>query len=126
MTTVLQFEFGKVEIFDFYIVTTMKEGIIVIPEYNNELINVANKYFKNKPFAYITNRVNSYSVDPKIYIETSKIKNLVAFAVVTKEAINMSNVEVEKIFLKKPFQQFETLDEAIYWAKHIIKDTTVA
>jgi len=36
----------------------------------------------NEAFVYITHRVNSYSVDPTIYISVSKIENLVGFAVV--------------------------------------------
>ena len=98
----------------------MKEGVTVKPEYNKELERIAETYFPNQPFAYITNRVHSYAVDPRVYLETSKIENLVAFAVVSKKPVNITNVEVEKIFLKKPLETFTDMDEAISWAQDII------
>ncbi len=67
------------------IITIMHEGVNVSPDYNDALLQVAETYFKNKPFVYITHRINSYSVDPKIYHETSKIKSLKGFAVVSSD-----------------------------------------
>ncbi len=99
----------------------MKEGIVVKPEYNKYLVDIAKKYFNDKPFGYITNRKNSYSVDPRIYFETSKIKNLVAFSVVSDKKINLTNVELEKIFLKKPFKHFTDEYSAIQWVNEIVK-----
>lgn len=63
----------------------MNEGITVIPEYNDILISLANTYFPQRDFVYITHRKNSYSVDPTIYIETSKISNLRAFVVIAQQ-----------------------------------------
>jgi hypothetical protein len=120
MSQVVIFEFGKIEIHDTYVLAVMNEGVTVKPEYNIELIKIADKYFKGQPFAYITHRLNSYSVNPQIYFETSKIENLAAFAVVSKNKISTSNTEIEKIFLKKPFKHFTDLDNAIAWANEKI------
>ena len=54
------------------------------------------------------------------YIETSKIDNLVAFAVVTNEPLAMSNTEVEKLFLKKPVEVFDTVEQAAIWIESLI------
>ncbi|QNJ98840.1 hypothetical protein [Constantimarinum furrinae] len=113
--TTLKFSFGEIDIFENYVLTVMKEGITVLPEYNVELLKIANTYFKDRPFGYITNRINSYSVDPRVYLNTSKIKNLVAFAVVSDKELNLTNSEVEKIFLRQPFEVFSSLEEAISW-----------
>ncbi|WP_245933878.1 hypothetical protein [Candidatus Ulvibacter alkanivorans] len=118
--TTIRFDFGTVEVHNNYVIMTMKEGVTVKPEYNKELERIAETYFPNQPFAYITNRVHSYAVDPRVYLETSKIENLVAFAVVSKKPVNITNVEVEKIFLKKPLETFTDMDEAISWAQDII------
>jgi hypothetical protein len=115
LVTKLDYPFGEIEIFDNYVLTVMKEGITVIPEYNIELVKIADKYFKGRPFGYITHRLNSYSVDPKVYLKTSKIENLVAFAVVSQKELNLTNSEVEKIFLRQPFEVFDTLEEAVSW-----------
>jgi len=117
-------EFGVIEIYSNYIIAIMNEGIVVKPEYNNVLLEYAEKYFSEKPFGYITHRINSYAVDPSIYFETSKIENLAAFAVVSNQYINISNTQLEKIFLKKPFEHFFELDDAIEWVNNKISAST--
>ncbi len=77
---------------------------------------------KVRPFVYITNRINSYSVDPQIYFETSKIKNLAGFAVVSKKYKAKSNAEIEKMFFSKPFEIFGDLDSAKKWATQLLED----
>ncbi len=119
MIKTLNFEFGEVRIFQNFVVVVMNEGITVKPEYNKDLVDIAYKYFKSKLFGYITYRKNSYAVDPMIYIETSKIENLVAFAVVSSEGLNVSNIEIEKRFFTKPFQHFSNLDDAKNWINEL-------
>jgi len=118
MRTLLKYEFCEVEVYNNYIVVKMFEGISLTPEKNDVLLKIATKYFKDSEFGYITHRVNSYSVDPSIYYETSKIENLVAFAVVSSKQIDVTNSELEKIFYKKPFQHFIELETAISWIEN--------
>ncbi|MAN58630.1 MAG: hypothetical protein CMC08_02210 [Flavobacteriaceae bacterium] len=120
MPTHLTLEFCSFEVHENYVVVVMNEGITVSPEHNDILLNVSTKYFKNRNFGYITHRKNSYSVDPRIYFETSKIENLVAFAVVSSEEIKMCTTDLERIFLKKPFQHFESLSAAKVWVQSVI------
>lgn len=120
MIASLKYHFGKLDVYEKYVLAVINEGEHVVPAYNTYLVNIAEKYFNNKNFAYITHRVNSYSVDPSIYIETSKIKNLVCFSVVSKNKINLSNAQVEELFLNKPFKAFSNLAEAIKWSEAFI------
>ena len=120
MIDTLLFEFGEIRIFKNFVVAVMKEGITVIPEYNDELFKISKKYFHNRPFGYITYHINSYAVDPMVYIKTSTITNLVAFAVVSVDELRISNLEVEKRFLKKPFMHFTDLDTAKNWVNGLI------
>lgn len=120
MTDLLKFDFCEMHIYDNYLIVVMNEGITVTPDQNQVLLNVAETYFKNKDFVYITNRLHSYSVNPSIYFETSKIKNLIGFAVVSKDYKAKSNAEVEKLFLKQPFEIFNTLEQAVDWATSIL------
>ncbi len=122
MSHTITYSFGVAEIHDHYIVMVMNEGVTVTPAYNRELETLAETVFAGKKFGYITHRKYSYSVDPSTYLGTSKIENLVGFAVVSDEALSMSNVELEKLFLKKPFRHFYTLDEAIDWITEIIEN----
>lgn len=124
MVETLNFEFGEIRVFKHFVIVVMKEGITVKPEYNDDLTAISKNYFSNRPFGYITYRKNSYAVDPMVYIKTSAIENLVAFAVVSTDGIKMSNLEVEKRFLKKPFKHFENLDDAKNWVIDLIKGET--
>ncbi len=121
MTDKLTFDFCEMHIYDNYMVVTMNDGVTIGVEHNKTLINVADTYYKNKPFVYITHRINSYSVDPAVYRETSKINNLVGFCVVSKNYLAKSTAQIEKLFLNKPFEIFDTLKEAIEWSKSVLK-----
>lgn len=116
----ITFEFGSAEIHPDYIIATMNEGVLVSPEMNKELLALVKKYYPKSKFAYITHRIHSYSVDPRVYIETSKIKNLAAIAVVSDNPINLSNAQVEQLFSKKPFRTFKSLPRAVQWANKIV------
>lgn len=121
MKKILNFKFGHMTIYNNYVVTVMKEGITVTPNYNEELVKVTDTYFVDTPFVYITHRINSYAVDPKIYLETSKIENLKGFAVVSKDYKKKVNAQIEKLFFNKPFETFATLEEAFSWANQLVQ-----
>ncbi|MEW7292790.1 hypothetical protein [Aquimarina sp. 2304DJ70-9] len=109
------------DIYENYVINIMNEGITVLPEYNDIFVEIAEKHFENKTFVYISHRIHSYSVDPTIYIETAKIKNLVGFAVVSNTPLQKMQTKVEKVFFGKEFRHFETIKEAINWKDKIIK-----
>lgn len=119
MSNILKFPFGKVTIFDNHLIVVMNEGIIVTPDFNSILEDIANTYFSNINFVYITHRINSYSVDPNIYFKTSQIENLIGFAVVTGEKIYRDNIALEKNFFSKPFKSFSTIKTAVEWANNL-------
>lgn len=121
MKDLLKFDFCEMHIYDSYVIVIINEGLTVSPKHNTVLNNVVDTYFHNKEFVYITHRINSYAVDPATYFETSKINNLKGFAVVSKDFKAKSNAEVEKLFLKKTFEIFDDLDDAVAWAKSIVK-----
>ncbi|HPF10203.1 MAG TPA: hypothetical protein PKW08_03590 [Flavobacteriaceae bacterium] len=113
--TTLQFDFGKTEIHESYMVMVFNEGVSVALAHNNFLTELATKYFPKKRFGYISHRLNSYSVDPHVYTQTSKIENLAAFAIVSQNTMNFSNAQIEKLFLKKPFRTFKKMEKAVKW-----------
>lgn len=118
----IHFEFGEVAVYEDYIVVVMKEGITVAPKYNDDLIKLSEAYFKNRKFGYITQRKYSYSVDPQIYFKTSKIKNLVAFAIVANENPISKTSDLEKTFLRQPLKVFQELADAVNWVQELVKD----
>jgi hypothetical protein len=121
MTNELTYTFGKVTIYDHYLIAVMNEGITVTPDLNDVLENISKEYYANEKFVYITHRLNSYAVDPNIYFRTSKIPNLVGFAVVSGKKIVIDNTGLESVFLTKPFRAFNSLQDAIEWANELCK-----
>lgn len=121
MTNRLSLDFCDVHIYENYMVVTVNSGVTITVSHNKILADIANTYFNNKQFIYITHRVNSYSVDIAVYKEVAKINNLAGFSVVSKNFMAKSTAQIEKLFLDKPFEIFDTLPEAITWAQNILK-----
>ena len=122
MSTKLSYIFGDVELFDHYMIVVMRQNVHISPDYNTILLDLVDNYYKDKPLVYLTHRINSYTVDPAIYLETSKISNLVGFGVIAKAPLAAGNASLEKLFMNKPFEIFKELDEAITWAKEIVSN----
>lgn len=120
MEDLLKYDFCTMHIFSNHIVVIMNEGITITPEHNTTLLNIVDTYYRERKFVYISHRINSYAVDPAIYFETSKIKNLVGFAVVSADYKAKSNAEIEKLFFNKPFEIFADIDDAKAWANSLI------
>lgn len=108
-------------IFDAFLVCQIREGMEIHPEHNQKLNEIIQRHFTGKNIVYISNRVNSYSVDPLTYVETEKIPNLIAIAMVTETPIMKQNAEYERNFFDKPYEIFDSLSEAIQWVHNIIK-----
>ena len=121
MKETLSLDFCEITIYDKYLVVVMNEGVNITPKHNKVLVEVTKTHFSKTSFVYITNRINSYSVDPKIYLETAKIKNLKGLAVVSNNYKAKGNAQIEKMFFNKPFEIFANLENAFSWADDILK-----
>ncbi|WP_158850899.1 hypothetical protein [Algibacter sp. L1A34] len=125
MKHLIKIPIGFIHIYENFVVSIIDEGETVTKDSNNILEEIASKYFKSRSFVYIAHRLNSYAVDPAVYKKTSLIKNLVGFAVVSKNRVALSNAEIEKLFLNKPFESFTNLDEAINWSNMIVSNNNL-
>tara|TARA_R110000787_G_scaffold59922_13_gene135910 strand:- start:6806 stop:7189 length:384 start_codon:yes stop_codon:yes gene_type:complete len=70
----------------------------------------------DKPWVYISNRVNSYSLDPNDYKHLNEIPTLKGIGVIQYKRSIKTALELENLFVKKPFKTFNDLDSAIEWA----------
>jgi len=78
---------------------------------------------KNKPWVYISHRINSYSVVPTDYEYLHKIGTLKALSIVVPTDTDPSTTAIEQIFCRKPFKLFNNgLEEAMVWADKMLKD----
>ena len=114
-----EFDFCSLQFSENYVISNIYEGVTLDIEKGTILIDHIVAYYKEKPFVYITHRVHSYSVDPIIYNKTSSIETLAGFVVVSESMSSVKNALFEKMFLDKPFEIFQDLDDAILWADTI-------
>lgn len=116
----------KVGVFYFYtnyMISEINEGVIIDL---NVVLEVTNQYTKKYygqqvPFVYISNRINSYSINPTIHFETAKLlTNAKGYAIVTYNHLNTEVAHMEKSFLSIPTRVFSTLEDAVKWTKELI------
>ncbi|MDY8138985.1 hypothetical protein [Aquimarina sp. 2201CG5-10] len=120
MVKLYNLDFCKLEIHHNHMIAVMNEGIIVDSTNNSILIKIAEKHYKDTPFVYITHRINSYAVDPIIYIKTAQVTNLVGFAVVSKNPMQKIQTKLEKSLFNKEFRYFDDMNSALKWKDEII------
>ena len=121
MTKILKLKFCKIQVNKNHMVVIVDEGETIDMPKSLQLIEIAKSIFSNQPFVYVTHRINSYAVDPKVYGPTSKIENLAGFCVVSANFMAKSTAEIESLFVKKPFAIFDTIEEAENWVKNLIE-----
>ncbi len=117
---VKKFSFGEVYIEDQIVIAEMKEGIVFSQEYNMQFLEYCNAQFKGKPYAYISYRTNSYTIDPNVYTYTAKFSTMEAIAVVSNDPQKRIHFSFEKQFFNHPFEEFDTLESAKNWIKAVL------
>ncbi|MCQ0112679.1 hypothetical protein SAMN04487906_1795 [Zhouia amylolytica] len=120
------FDFGEVDIYENYAVGVINEGEVFKRDQVLTLYQYSLEAFGKKPFGYISNRLNSYSLDPRIYSVTKMAPNLVAIAIVVKSPAQKMSAAVEKMFFDKPFKYFESFEKAKAWMDHQIANHTAS
>lgn len=122
MSVINYYDLGYAQVFIFknYLINQIKDGVQVNLEHVEVLRKMIQENFGDRKMVYISNRNQSYSVDPLVYPQVARIHNLVGMAIVTKTQVNKTNAEFEKMFYNKEFGIFETLEESIVWAAGLI------
>ncbi|WP_157662510.1 MULTISPECIES: hypothetical protein [unclassified Winogradskyella] len=102
----------------------MKEGTDITVGHSDVLFDISKTYFGGKQFVYISNRINSYSVNPNVYKKINEIENLAGFAVVSYGFKTSGNVKIEQLYFDKPIEVFDNINDAKEWAKSVVKNLT--
>ena len=110
-------DIGSVQVYDDYMVSNFDEGATVTLERAYQVIGISEIHFRDKPFGFISLRKNSYAIDPVIYTYIRGLKNLKAFAIVSKKEVDMHNFKIEKLFYKKNMEFFIEYNNALVWIK---------
>ena len=115
LLTSVRLDFARVEIFEDFVIVTIDEGIVVnLPE-REKLFHLFEHYFEGRPFAYISNRKNDYTVDPTSYLKKDEQLNLLGMAVICYSKDSERTANFEKSFYKRPFKVFDSFSNAKKW-----------
>lgn len=117
----LTLDFGLFYFCDHFVIGEINEGI----DYNWEKVEtlammIVEHYGNNPKLGYISNRVNSYSVNPKLW---DKFHNtyyfIVANAIVSYNKFGSLNANLEKMLTKQSTKRCSSLEEAIEWITNL-------
>tara|TARA_R110002072_G_scaffold118631_1_gene250733 strand:- start:143714 stop:144148 length:435 start_codon:yes stop_codon:yes gene_type:complete len=108
---------GDFYFFNKFIVSEISTGVHFNWEIGKEIIDLAYKHYgENIRVAYISNRVNDYSVNAQDWLKFfNERHHLEAFAIVAYSKIGLMNVILEKIFVQTKIRKFDSLEAAITW-----------
>jgi len=117
----LEFSFGIFYLCDLFFVAELNEGEHFEWEKINSVMSKVVEFYGNDiKLGYISNRINSYSVDPYSWKKVDKKYGvIIASAIIYYNDFTYKNATLEKQFSKKSIKRCINLDEAIYWIKNL-------
>lgn len=130
----LVIETHKLKIGTFYfldniVIAEINEGVHLDFKSSEDFFKAAHAFFgTTKPFGYISNRINKFSVSPVDFANYSlKLENIKSFCAITyNNYYDNMNIEIEKRFYTKPFYSTTTINDAIDWTRNVLNNTNKA
>jgi len=117
----IELEFTILEFHENFVVSRVKEDVVLSKKQILDLIDACSGNYEGKKFVYISKRIHNYNVDPTVYIDLNKVKNLAGIAIVSDKTSSINMAQFEKTFSKIPFEIFLELEDAINWTQKILK-----
>ncbi|WP_318343244.1 hypothetical protein [Flagellimonas baculiformis] len=119
-----EYEFGIFYFFDGLVISEMNEGEIFDWSIAEKIIDAAYEILgEDKPIAYISNRINNYSVVPTDWLKFYKNRHKLEFySIVAYNKYGLASIILEKMFFKDNIRQFTDLESAISWSLAKISD----
>ena len=117
---------ADLEIHDNLVIARFDEGSDIIIEDWMEIKEMLLDNFSGK-FGWISDSINSYSIDPTLLLVPDFIENIDNFACLAEGNYGKNlkdSTEIAKDFLsvKVPFRSFVTLDDALNWVREMLHD----
>ncbi len=113
----IQLSFGKFFICEDFVVAELNQEThvdwLTIQKIAHMIIE---QYGTSKKIGFISNKVNSYSIDPFVWVTFSKEYDFIeSTAIIWYNDAGFVSATLEKMFLKNNVKLCESLEEAIYW-----------
>ena len=122
-----EYEFGTFYFFDGLVISEMNEGETFNWSKAEKIIDVAYEVSgKDRPIAYISNRINNYSVVPTDWLKFYKNRHKLEFySIVAYNNSGLTSVILEKLFFKDKIRQFSSLEDAVGWSVAKINNSEI-
>lgn len=120
---------GVFYFFDNMVIAEINEGAHIDFKSSIDFFKVANAFYgTEKPFGYISNRINKFSVSPIDFANySSTLENIKSFCAITyNNYYDKMNIEIEKRFYTKPFYTTNEIEDAIIWTNSILNNKAIA
>ncbi|KAB1067609.1 hypothetical protein F6U93_10005 [Tamlana haliotis] len=115
-------DLGLLYFFDNYVIAEFNEGVKVNFISFEPCHRLIKKAFGEQDFGFISNRVNSYSIDiTEAYLFNKAFPNAKTYATVTYNLSSKKVTEIENHFFKFNKQDFNSLAEAITWVRQTLE-----
>ncbi|HET8838888.1 MAG TPA: hypothetical protein VFM82_07855 [Flavobacteriaceae bacterium] len=119
-TLEIQLDFGTFQIHENYVLSTIFKNVLVGEKRKQEVIVLAKKYFPQKNFGYISDRVNNHSTKLTNFLNLEKIQNLKGIAAVCYSPLQIRAALLEKEICLVPFEIFDSLEKAKIWINSVV------
>jgi len=117
----LELEFVKIEIFDDFMVSSISEGVSFDLQHLAVFVDIFRKYFGDRPFVSIANRINDYTINPACFKQNIQIPNLLGIGVVCYTDASLQIAKFEKRFYDSIYETFRSIEEAFAWADALLE-----
>jgi hypothetical protein len=117
----INLSFGNFFFLDNFIISEINRGI----HFDWKKIKKISKliiehYGKDCKIGYVSNRINSYSFEPKLWIDfNNRYGFIIAAAIITYDNYNRMNANIEKKFSGHSLKRCNNLDQAIDWVNNL-------
>lgn len=114
---------GEFEFYEDYFIGRINYGADAGSSFLDAFSELIQKHFHGKPVVYISDRVNSYSLDPVATMELIKRNNIHFVGVVVYTQKQQNNYSFEERFIDGiTMCHFHSLDAAVYWSKQKLQE----
>ena len=102
---------GKLYFLEDIVVAEFNEGVHIEFNSSQEYISlIIDFYGQERPFGYICNRVNDFSISPLDYPKFNRaLNNLTMYGIVNNNHFDHMNCNIEKRFCDKPYKVYYDL-----------------
>ena len=114
---------GEFEFFEGYFIGRINVGVDAGSNFVDALSELINKHYHGKPVIYISDRVNSYSLDPVATMDLIERNNIRFVGVVVYTPQQEKGYSFEERFIDGiTMCHFVSLDAALCWSKQKLQE----